>query len=85
VSRTSFDQFSKQFLEELLSQIGQVQISREIPGESRLIDVYFTPEPSLSSNREDLGLLGKVASQACVFEYDWNTKLATMSNFTFQF
>lgn len=35
ISRTPFDQFSKQYLEELLTPLGQVEISREVPGESR--------------------------------------------------
>ena len=36
MTRTPFDQFAKQYLEELLTPYGQVEVSREIPGEARL-------------------------------------------------
>jgi hypothetical protein len=45
MSRTPFDQFSKQFLEELLTPFGQVQVNQEVLGEARFIDVQFTPSP----------------------------------------
>ena len=43
MTRTPFDQFSKQFLEELLLPYGEVEISKEIPGEAKLIDLWFNP------------------------------------------
>ena len=37
------DQLSKQLLEELLSPLGDVQRSLEIPGEAKLVDLWFSP------------------------------------------
>ncbi|MEB3162630.1 MAG: hypothetical protein VKK80_05325, partial [Prochlorothrix sp.] len=47
MSQTPHDQFAKQFLEELLSPFGQVELSREIPGESRWVDLWFQPHPQV--------------------------------------
>ncbi len=68
MSRTPFDQFSKQYLEELLTPLGQVEISREVPGESRFIDVWFAPDPRSVANGPTLSLLGRMASLPCLFE-----------------
>lgn len=40
------DQFAKQYLEELLTPLGKVETSRDVPGEVRQIDdVWFAPTP----------------------------------------
>jgi hypothetical protein len=39
MTRFRFDQFSKQFLEELLAPLGEVTIGKELLGEARQIDV----------------------------------------------
>jgi Domain of unknown function (DUF4351) len=67
MTRFPHDQFAKDFLESLLSPLGQVQTSVKISSEVREMDVYFTPDPSLSP-RSNLGLLGKCASTTVVFE-----------------
>jgi hypothetical protein len=43
MAKNSFDQFSKQFLEELLSPLGTVEKSLEVAGEPQFVDVYFIP------------------------------------------
>jgi hypothetical protein len=66
MTRTPFDQFSKQFLEELLLPYGEVEISKEIPGEAKLIDLWFNP--SLTKDPADLGLLGTIVQTPCLLE-----------------
>ncbi|WP_255502774.1 hypothetical protein [Okeania sp. KiyG1] len=39
MTRFPYDQFAKQYLEELLSTIGEVKAPREVRGEARQIDV----------------------------------------------
>lgn len=43
MTRTPFDQLSKQLMEELLSPYGQVHINKEVLGEARYIDLWFSP------------------------------------------
>jgi hypothetical protein len=45
MTRFRFDQFSKQYLEELLTPLGEVTIGKELLGEARQIDVWFVPNP----------------------------------------
>jgi len=66
MTRTPFDQFSKQFLEELLLPYGEVEISKEIPGEAKLIDLWFNP--NLAKDPADLGLLGTIVQTPCLLE-----------------
>ncbi|NER06140.1 MAG: hypothetical protein F6K17_27890 [Okeania sp. SIO3C4] len=62
------DQFSKEYLEELLSSIGEVKAPREVRGEIRQIDVWFSPQPQLQGNPEELGLLAQLAKTSALFE-----------------
>ena len=75
MTRTNFDQMSKQYLEEFLSPFGTVRRQYEVPGEAKFIDVWFVPDGvtggmangrSLTIN--DLGLLGQMLQKPCVFE-----------------
>ncbi len=68
MTRFPYDQFAKQYLEELLSIIGEVKAPREVRGEARQIDVWFSPQPQLQGNPETLGLLGRLATTAALFE-----------------
>ena len=68
MSRTPFDAFCKQFLETFLSPIGTVNINREIPGESRWVDVWFEPNIPATMDSTDLGLLGRIAKTPCLIE-----------------
>ncbi|BAU11803.1 hypothetical protein LEP3755_23060 [Leptolyngbya sp. NIES-3755] len=67
MSRTPFDSFSKQFLEELLSPFGEVRINQEVAGESRFIDIRFIPS-ARSTEFASLGLLGRLARTDCLIE-----------------
>ena len=62
-----YDQFSKDYLKELLSPLGEVETSRNIAAEVREIDVWFVPRTQATSATE-LGLLGRLATTAGIFE-----------------
>ncbi|GAA6620536.1 flagellar assembly protein H [Scytonema sp. NUACC26] len=68
MTRTPFDQFSKQFLEELLTLVGEVKPTLEVPGEPRFVDIWFAPFPQPTVNRQTLGLLGLIATTCCLLE-----------------
>jgi Domain of unknown function (DUF4351) len=67
MTRFPHDQFAKDFLESLLSPLGEVQTSLKVSGEVREMDVYFTPNPN-EKMTSDLGLLAQCAETATVFE-----------------
>ncbi|HAG79952.1 MAG TPA: flagellar assembly protein H, partial [Cyanobacteria bacterium UBA12227] len=56
------------YLKELLSPLGEVETSRDVPGEVREIDVFFTPESDSIEYRQQLGLLGRLATTPAIFE-----------------
>jgi hypothetical protein len=68
MSRFIHDQFAKDYLEELLSPLGEVTPARTIRGEQREIDVWFVPKEDMTVNRDNLGLLGHLAATASLFE-----------------
>ena len=76
MAQNSFDQLSKQYLEEFLALIGTVQRQYEIPGEAKFVDVWFVPNPEVIQT-EDLGLLGRIVPKPLleesggVIKFDW--------------
>jgi Domain of unknown function (DUF4351) len=68
MAKNPFDSFSKQLLEEVLSPYGAVEVSREVPGESQFIDVYFEPSSQTAIAPTELGLLGRIAMTPCLLE-----------------
>jgi hypothetical protein len=77
MSRTPFDQFSKQFFEEFLSPLGEVNSNFEVSGEPRFVDIWFSPSPQPTVNPETLGILGKIAATPCLIEPFRNQPTAT--------
>lgn len=67
MAQNSFDQLSKQYLEEFLAPIGQVIRNLEIPGEAKFVDVFFNPNPDAIID-PDLGLLGRIIQTTCSLE-----------------
>ncbi len=67
MTRFPHDQFAKDFLESLLSPLGEVQTSLKVSVEVREMDVYFTPKAN-EKITSDLGLLSQCAETAAVFE-----------------
>jgi hypothetical protein len=68
MTRTPFDAFSKDILEELLTPYGIVQTSQGVPGEARSVDVRFIPTPQPDEDRTQLGWLGRMAATSCLIE-----------------
>lgn len=68
MTRQPHDQFAKQYLEELLTPFGTVEVSREVPGEVRQIDLWFAPAPDRAADRHRLGLLGQLTLTPCLLE-----------------
>lgn len=68
MTRTRHDQFSKQYLAELLMPLGEVNVGKEVPGEPRQIDVSFIPSPKACMASEPLGLLGQFVVTPCLLE-----------------
>ncbi|MBD2215391.1 hypothetical protein H6G27_37150 [Nostoc linckia FACHB-104] len=62
MTRKPYDLFSKQFLEELLSPLGEVKVNQEVTDEAREVDVLFIPASTSQSQVSALGLLGRIAS-----------------------
>ncbi|BAY78149.1 hypothetical protein NIES25_46200 [Nostoc linckia NIES-25] len=62
MTRQPYDQFSKQFLQELLSPLGEVEVNKEITDEVRQVDVLFSQTATSSQQVESLGLLGRIAT-----------------------
>jgi hypothetical protein len=52
------DQFAKNYLEQLLSPLGIVEISKEVSDETRQIDLFFSPNPEPNPNYLGLWLFG---------------------------
>ncbi|MGG6264819.1 flagellar assembly protein H [Leptolyngbya sp. AN03gr2] len=67
MAQNSFDQLSKQYLEEFLAPIGTVQRQYEIPGEAKFADLWFVPNPD-ATHATDLGLLGRIVQKPCLLE-----------------
>ena len=72
MTRFVYDQFAKQYLQELLSPLGSAITSRDIAAEVREIDVLFVPQNQPNRNDESiiktLGLLGKIATNSAIIE-----------------
>ena len=68
MTRFIYDQFSKDYLEELLKPYGEVNSSKKVAAEVKEIDVWFTPSPTPSRKRELLGILGRMAETSSIFE-----------------
>jgi len=67
MTRKKHDQYSKQFVAELLEPQGEIKVNYEIPpGEAHYTDLYF--KPFATANFQTLGLLGKIAVHHCLLE-----------------
>ncbi len=68
MTRFLYDQFAKDYLEELLQPLGKIETSKKVPAEIREIDVYFAPSSQPSTDAIQLGLLGKIADKPALIE-----------------
>ncbi|MGB7711679.1 MAG: flagellar assembly protein H [Microcoleus sp.] len=63
------DQFAKEYLQELLSPLGEVETSKDVTAEVREIDVWFQPNSVDDTEYvQSLGLLGKMAATPAIIE-----------------
>jgi len=67
-TKNPHDRFAKDYLEELLSPIGKVTVSREIKDQPNQFDVLFIPYSSPYSLPAPIGLLSALADQTAVIE-----------------
>jgi len=68
MTRQPHDQFAKQYLEELLSPLGKVEVSKEVADETRQVDIFFSPHPNMRGNAQSLGLLGQMVTTSTLLE-----------------
>jgi hypothetical protein len=68
MTQTPHDQFAKQFLEALLTPLGEVRVGLEVPGEAREVDVAFSPNPERLGTAPELGLLSRLVTTPCLLE-----------------
>jgi hypothetical protein len=68
MTRQPHDQLAKEYLEELLTPLGNVTTSKDVKSEVQEIDVWFVPTTTSSNDASELGLLGKMAVTSCLFE-----------------
>jgi len=66
MTRQPHDQLAKEYLEELLTPLGEVKTSKDVKSEVQEIDVWFVP--TTTAINSELGLLGKMAVTSCLFE-----------------
>ncbi|MFB8798845.1 MAG: flagellar assembly protein H [Microcoleus sp.] len=62
------DRFAKEYLQELLSPLGEVETSKDVTAEVREIDIWFQPTSFEGEYIQSLGLLGKMAATAAIIE-----------------
>jgi hypothetical protein len=68
MTQSPFDQLAKQYLEDFLTPIGSVERQYEIPGETKYVDVWFTPDLPITASIDDLGLLREIAKSPALIE-----------------
>lgn len=68
MTRFVHDQFAKDYLEDLLKPLGEVQAPRRVAAEVQYIDIWFAPASQPRGDAQRLGLLGRFAASPSVFE-----------------
>ena len=66
--QTPFDHFTKQLLVAALAPTGAVAREVEVAPEVQRADVVFQPDGARDAQRVELGLLGRMSSESCLFE-----------------
>jgi hypothetical protein len=68
MTRQPHDQLAKDYLEELLSPIGEVQSAYKVQSEVREVDLWFVPHSPNPQYLQQLGLLGQLVQTPCLLE-----------------
>ena len=66
--RNRFDQLAKQLGQAALGRSGTTVAHAEITPETQYADLHHEPDPARSAERDGLGLLGRLAADACLIE-----------------
>lgn len=66
--RNRFDQLAKQIGQKALGPFGTAVTQDAINPETQYADLRFEPDPARQTERERLGLLGRLAASACIIE-----------------
>jgi hypothetical protein len=65
MTRNLHDSFAKEWFQELLTDFGEVEIEKQIPGEIRKIDVFSSTN---LKTRQALGLFGQMLNTPALLE-----------------
>jgi hypothetical protein len=68
MTRNIHDSFAKEWMQEMLSDFGQVEVEKAVPGEVHTIDVVFQPDPTAIPNLKPLGLFGRMVAKPSLIE-----------------
>jgi hypothetical protein len=71
--RNLHDTFIKDWMKEMLSDFGTIEVEREISSEIQAIDLVFFPTDDAPYDRSTLGLLGRMIDRPCGIEAFRNT------------
>jgi hypothetical protein len=71
--RERFDQFIKSLLRDALRRMAEADTEVEVAAATQRIDVWCVPDPAREAVRRELGLLGELAAEPCMFEPFRNT------------
>jgi hypothetical protein len=67
--RTPFDQFGKQMVRAAVTPRGRVETDAEVHADTRRIDLWFMPDPTLAPVPDELGLLGRITAGPSTLEF----------------
>jgi hypothetical protein len=67
--RTRFDLFGKQLVRTALAARGPVETDAEVHADTRRIDLWFMPDPTVEPAPDDLGLLGRLTAGPATLEF----------------
>ena len=68
MTRQPHDQLAKDYLQELLTPLGEVRPAYKLKSEIREIDLWFVPQTSHPQDWQQLGLLGQLVQTPCLLE-----------------
>ncbi len=68
MTKQPHDQLAKEYLSELLTAYGKVEISKEVTNENQEIDLLFTPFAQQTESSANLGIMSQMINKLSLFE-----------------
>ena len=68
MSQFPHDEFTKEYIPELITEYGITIERKKIKSQVKEVDIFFEPRKSLATNQDSLGWLVKLIQTACLFE-----------------